>query len=176
MNEVDHIFFSNLWLVMKPFENLAMHFLLHGFICAWSSNSFFWLCAWVSFNVMRYLKISMLRLLHCGVVFFLLGSKPYVRGSVHESYGFRFAVWGEWITWVVVLCSSFLFPSLGYFLMHGVLLVDVKMEVVPRWFPWVCEVSLEGSFAKSNEFMVMNDGHVAVVEISMFKSEVWFHE
>ena len=45
MNEVDHVSFFYLCLVMKPFENLAMRFLLHGFMCAWSFHSFFWLCA-----------------------------------------------------------------------------------------------------------------------------------
>jgi len=74
MNEAGHVSFFYLCLVMKPFENLVMRFLLHGFMCAWSFHSFFWLCAWVSFNVIRYLKKSVLRLLHCGAVFFLLGS------------------------------------------------------------------------------------------------------
>jgi len=74
MNEADHVSFFYLCLVMKPFENLAMCFLLHGFMHDLSILSFGFV-QWVSFNVMRYLKKkNVLRLLHCGAVFFLLGS------------------------------------------------------------------------------------------------------
>jgi len=74
MNEPDIVSFFYLCLVMKPFENLVMRFLLHGLCVHGIYILSFGFVHWVSFNVMRYLKKSVLWLLHYGAIFFLLGS------------------------------------------------------------------------------------------------------
>jgi len=50
VNEADHVSFFYLCLVTKHFENLAMRFLLHGFVCM--VFPFFLLALCIGFHLM----------------------------------------------------------------------------------------------------------------------------